>query len=161
MIFAYVFAGIAGIAILGAVIQSAVLNGIRRSGLIDWRTAYEMERLDEGGGDQPTLDGLYERHAQEGLDEAQIEAKVKEEAVAYTRRRTGARNAVYPILAGVMVLMSVGAGVIAAAVAHYDSTPTTTYRSAVTGYEDEEDTTSTGCATDDYECQFLHGEFEQ
>lgn len=160
MIFAYVFAGIAGIAILGAVIQSAVLNGIRRSGLIDWRTAYEMERLDEGGGDQPTLDGLYERHAQEGLDEAQIEAKVKEEAVAYTRRRTGARNAVYPILAGVMVLLAVGAGVIAAAIAHYDST-VSTYRSAVTGYGDEEERTPTGCATDDFECRYLNGEFER
>lgn len=160
MIFAYLFAGVGAVALLGAIIQSAVLNGIRRSGLIEWRTAYEMERLDEGGGDQPTLDGLYEKHAQEGLDEAQIEAKVKEEAVAYTRRRTGARNAVYPILAGVMVLMAVGAGVIAAAVSHYDST-VSTYRSAVTGYEDEEDTTPTGCATDDYECQYLNGEFEQ
>ena len=119
-----------------------------------------MERLDEGGGDQPTLDGLYEKHAQEGLDEAQIEAKVKEEAVAYTRRRTGSRNAVYPILAGVMVLMAVGAGVIAAAVAHYDST-VSTYRSAVTGYGDEDERTPTGCATDDFECRYLNGEFER
>ncbi|WP_428859478.1 hypothetical protein AB4920_08595 [Bifidobacterium dentium] len=59
-----------------------------------------------------------------------------------------------------MVLMAVGAGVINAVADHYDST-VSTYRSAVTDYGDDEDRASTGCATDDFECQYLNGEFEQ
>ena len=44
----FVIAGIAiGMAAFVLLIQMAVRNGIRMSGLIDWRTQYELERIDD------------------------------------------------------------------------------------------------------------------
>ena len=57
----FVIAGIAiGMAAFVLLIQMAVRNGIRMSGLIDWRTQYELERIDDADGGKPTLHELYE-----------------------------------------------------------------------------------------------------
>lgn len=55
----FVIAGIAiGMAAFVLLIQTAVRNGIRMSGLIDWRTQYELERIDDVDGGKPTLHEL-------------------------------------------------------------------------------------------------------
>lgn len=49
----FVIAGTAiGMAAFVLLIQMAVRNGIRMSGLIDWRTQYELERIDDADGDK-------------------------------------------------------------------------------------------------------------
>ena len=39
-----------GLAVFVLLTQMAVRNGIRMSGLIDWKTQYELERMEDAGG---------------------------------------------------------------------------------------------------------------
>ena len=77
-----VIAGIAiGMAAFVLLIQTAVRNGIRMSGLIDWRTQYELERIDDVDGGKPTLHELYD-----SAPDA-IERNVRAKALDYIESR--------------------------------------------------------------------------
>ena len=82
-----VIAGIAiGMAAFVLLIQTAVRNGIRMSGLIDWRTQYELERIDDGDG-KPTLHELYEITAKTDSAPDAIERNVRAKALDYIESR--------------------------------------------------------------------------
>lgn len=84
----FVIAGIAiGMAAFVLLIQMAVRNGIRMSGLIDWRTQYELERIDDADGGKPTLHELYEIAAKTDSAPDAIERNVKAEALDYIESR--------------------------------------------------------------------------
>lgn len=83
-----VIAGIAiGMAAFVLLIQTAVRNGIRMSGLIDWRTQYELERIDDEDGDKPTLRELYEIAAKTDSAPDAIERNVRAKALDYIESR--------------------------------------------------------------------------
>lgn len=83
-----VIAGIAiGMAAFVLLIQTAVRNGIRMSGLIDWRTQYELERIDDVDGDKPTLHELYEIAAKTDSAPDAIERNVRAKALDYIESR--------------------------------------------------------------------------
>lgn len=84
----FVIAGIAiGMAAFVLLIQMAVRNGIRMSGLIDWRTQYELERIDDVDGGQPTLRELYEITAKTDSAPDAIERNVRAKALDYIESR--------------------------------------------------------------------------
>lgn len=84
----FVIVGITiGMAAFVLLIQTAVRNGIRMSGLIDWRTQYELERIDDEDGDQPTLRELYEIAAKTDSAPDAIERNVRAKALNYIRSR--------------------------------------------------------------------------
>lgn len=84
----FVIAGIAiGMAAFVLLIQMAVRNGIRMSGLIDWRTQYELERIDDADGDKPTLHELYEIAAKTDSAPDSIERNVRAKALDYIESR--------------------------------------------------------------------------
>lgn len=84
----FVIAGTAiGMAAFVLLIQMAVRNGIRMSGLIDWRTQYELERIDDADGDKPTLHELYEIAAKTDSAPDAIERNVKSKALEYIASR--------------------------------------------------------------------------
>lgn len=84
----FVIAGIAiGMAAFVLLIQTAVRNGIRMSGLIDWRTQYELERIDDADGDKPTLHELYEIAAKTDSAPDAIERNVRAKALDYIESR--------------------------------------------------------------------------
>ena len=84
----FVIAGIAiGMAAFVLLIQMAVRNGIRMSGLIDWRTQYELERIDDAGGGKPTLHELYEIAAKTDSAPDAIERNVRAKALDYIESR--------------------------------------------------------------------------
>lgn len=90
-----VIAGIAiGMAAFVLLIQTAVRNGIRMSGLIDWRTQYELERIDDADGGKPTLHELYEITAKTDSAPDAIERNVRAKALDYIESRNSihARN---------------------------------------------------------------------
>lgn len=88
MAFIFVVAGIvAGSAVFVLLIQMAVRNGIRMSGLIDWRTQYELERIDDVDGDNPSLRELYEIEAKTNPAPDAIERNVKSKALEYIASR--------------------------------------------------------------------------
>lgn len=83
-----VIAGIAiGMAAFVLLIQTAVRNGIRMSGLIDWRTQYELERIDDVDGGKPTLHELYEITAKTDSAPDAIERNVRAKALDYIELR--------------------------------------------------------------------------
>ena len=83
-----VIAGIAiGMAAFVLLIQMAVRNGIRMSGLIDWRTQYELERIDDADGCKPTLHELYEIAAKTDSAPDAIERNVRAKALDYIESR--------------------------------------------------------------------------
>lgn len=84
----FVIAGIAiGMAAFVLLIQMAVRNGIRMSGLIDWRTQYELERIDAADGGKPTLHELYEIAAKTDSAPDAIERNVRAKALDYIESR--------------------------------------------------------------------------
>lgn len=84
----FVIAGTAiGMAAFVLLIQTAVRNGIRMSGLIDWRTQYELERIDDEDGDKPTLRELYEIAAKTDSAPDAIERNVRAKALDYIESR--------------------------------------------------------------------------
>ena len=84
----FVIAGIAiGMAAFVLLIQMAVRNGIRMSGLIDWRTQYELERIDDVDGGKPTLHELYEITAKTDSAPDAIERNVRAKALDYIESR--------------------------------------------------------------------------
>lgn len=88
MAFIFVVAGIvAGSAVFVLLIQMAVRNGIRMSGLIDWRTQYELERIDDVDGDNPSLRKLYDIAAKTDPAPDAIERNVKAKALEYIASR--------------------------------------------------------------------------
>ena len=76
-----------GFAVFVLLTQMAVRNGIRMSGLIDWKTQYELERMEDAGGKQKPLAELYESVAESGDDADVAERKVKEQALRYINSR--------------------------------------------------------------------------
>lgn len=91
----FIIAGIAiGMAAFVLLIQMAVRNGIRMSGLIDWRTQYELERIDDADGGKPTLHELYEITAKTDSAPDAIERNVRAKALDYIESRNSihARN---------------------------------------------------------------------
>lgn len=84
----FVIAGTAiGIAAFVLLIQTAVRNGIRMSRLIDWRTQYELERIDDVDGGKPTLHELYEIAAKTDSAPDAIERNVRAKALDYIESR--------------------------------------------------------------------------
>lgn len=84
----FVIAGTAiGMAAFVLLIQMAVRNGIRMSGLIDWRTQYELERIDDADGGQPTLHELYEIASKTDSAPDAIERNVRAKALDYIESR--------------------------------------------------------------------------
>lgn len=99
-----VIAGIAiGMAAFVLLIQTAVRNGIRMSGLIDWRTQYELERIDDEDGDKPTLHELYEIAAKTDSAPDAIERNVRAKALDYIESRNSMHVRNYWIVIGVAV----------------------------------------------------------
>ena len=84
-----------GLAVFVLLTQMAVRNGIRMSGLIDWKTQYELERMEDAGGSQKPLAELYKSVAESEDDADKVERKVKEQALKYinSRNSTHATNA--------------------------------------------------------------------
>lgn len=76
-----------GFAVFVLLTQMAVRNGIRMSGLIDWRTQYELERIDDADGGKPTLHELYEITAKTDSAPDAIERNVKAKALDYIESR--------------------------------------------------------------------------
>lgn len=104
----FVIAGIAiGMAAFVLLIQMAVRNGIRMSGLIDWRTQYELERIDDADGDKPTLHELYESVAESEDDTDEVERKVKEQALKYINSRNSTHVANAWIFLGIGIVLCV------------------------------------------------------
>ncbi|MGE4628792.1 hypothetical protein ACEWFW_10410 [Bifidobacterium catenulatum subsp. kashiwanohense] len=88
MVFICVIAGtVIGMAAFVLLTQTAVRNGIRMSGLIDWRTQYELERIDDADGDKPTLRELYEIAAKTDSAPDAIERNVRAKALNYIESR--------------------------------------------------------------------------
>lgn len=84
----FVIAGTAiGMSAFVLLIQTAVRNGIRMSGLIDWHTQYELERIDDEDGDKPTLRELYEIAAKTDSEPDAIERNVRAKALDYIQSR--------------------------------------------------------------------------
>ena len=76
-----------GLAVFVLLTQMAVRNGIRMSGLIDWKTQYELERMEDAGGSQKPLAELYKSVAESEDDADKVERKVKEQALKYINSR--------------------------------------------------------------------------
>lgn len=76
-----------GFAVFVLLTQMAVRNGIRMSGLIDWRTQYELERIDDADGGKPTLHELYEIAAKTDSAPDAIERNVRAKALDYIESR--------------------------------------------------------------------------
>ena len=88
MVFICVIAGtVIGMAAFVLLTQTAVRNGIRMSGLIDWRTQYELERIDDADGDKPTLREFYEIAAKTDSAPDAIERNVRAKALNYIESR--------------------------------------------------------------------------
>ena len=113
MAFVFVVAGVViGLAVFVLLVQMAVRNGIRMSGLIDWRTQYELERIDEAGGNVPSLAELYESVSKDGLEPEVVERKVRARALRYidSRNSVHVRNCwiVVGTTVGVCLLLLIG-----------------------------------------------------
>lgn len=76
-----------GFAVFVLLTQMAVRNGIRMSGVIDWKTQYELERMEDAGGKQKPLAELYESVAESEDDADEVERKVRERALRYINSR--------------------------------------------------------------------------
>lgn len=76
-----------GLAVFVLLTQMAVRNGIRMSGLIDWKTQYELERIDDVDGGQPTLRELYEIASKTDSAPDAIERNVRAKALDYIESR--------------------------------------------------------------------------
>lgn len=75
-----------GFAVFVLLTQMAVRNGIRMSGVIDWKTQYELERMEDAGG-KPTLHELYEIAAKTDSAPDAIERNVRAKALDYIESR--------------------------------------------------------------------------
>lgn len=106
MVFICVISGIAiGMAAFVLLIQTAVRNGIRMSGLIDWRTQYELERIDDADGGKPTLRELYEIAAKTDSAPDAIEQNVKAKALEYIASRNSVHVRNCWIVIGIAVVV--------------------------------------------------------
>lgn len=104
MVLIFVIAGIAiGMSAFVLLIQMAVRNGIRMSGLIDWRTQYELERIDDEDGDKPTLHELYEIAAKTDSTPDAIERNVRAKALDYIESRNSIHVRTCWIVIGIAV----------------------------------------------------------
>lgn len=119
MAFAFLLLAIGGLAVTIMLIEKAVTNGIRRSGLIDWRTLYELERKEDIG--QPTLDGLHESCLKAEPDAMKAEAMFTSKATEYVRKRTG-RHSTHCLIVAVVTLLLGSILYCAALFSPYDAT---------------------------------------
>lgn len=104
MAFMFIVAGtVIGLAVFVLLIQMAVKNGIRMSGLIDWRTQYELERIDDASGNMPSLSELYESVSKDDADPDAIDRKVRAKALEYIDSRNSAHVRNCWIVVGVAV----------------------------------------------------------
>lgn len=104
----FVIAGIAiGMAAFVLLIQMAVRNGIRMSGVIDWKTQYELERMEDAGGKQKPLAELYKSVAESEDDTDEVERKVKEQALKYINSRNSTHVANAWIFLGLGIVLCV------------------------------------------------------
>lgn len=104
----FVIAGIAiGMAAFVLLTQMAVRNGIRMSGVIDWKTQYELERMEDAGGKQKPLAELYESVAESEDDTDEVERKVKEQALKYINSRNSTHVANAWIFLGIGIVLCV------------------------------------------------------
>lgn len=102
----FVIAGTAiGMSTFVLLIQMAVRNGIRMSGLIDWRTQYELERIDDEDDDKPTLRELYEIAAKTDSAPDAIERNVKAKALEYIASRNSVHVRNCWIVIGIAVVV--------------------------------------------------------
>lgn len=104
IVIAVVFVGFAVFVLLT---QMAVRNGIRMSGVIDWKTQYELERMEDAGGKQKPLAELYESVAESEDDADEVERKVKEQALKYINSRNSTHVANAWIFLGLGIVLCV------------------------------------------------------
>lgn len=115
----FVIAGTAiGMAAFVLLIQMAVRNGIRMSGLIDWRTQYELERIDDVDGGQPTLRELYEIASKTDSAPDAIERNVRAKALDYIE----SRNSIHVRNCWIVIGVAVGVCFLAMIIAFASST---------------------------------------
>ena len=96
-----------GFAVFVLLTQMAVRNGIRMSGVIDWKTQYELERMEDAGGKQKPLAELYESVAESEDDADEVERKVKEQALKYINSRNSTHVANEWIFLGLGIVLCV------------------------------------------------------
>ena len=96
-----------GFAVFVLLTQMAVRNGIRMSGLIDWKTQYELERMDDASGNQKPLAELYKSVAESEDDTDKVERKVKEQALKYINSRNSTHVTNAWIFLGLGIVLSV------------------------------------------------------
>lgn len=89
-----------GFAVFVLLTQMAVRNGIRMSGVIDWKTQYELERMEDAGGKQKPL-------AESEDDADEVERKVKEQALKYINSRNSTHVANAWIFLGLGIVLCV------------------------------------------------------
>lgn len=87
--------------------QMSVRNGIRMSGVIDWKTQYELERMEDAGGKQKPLAELYKSVAESEDDTDEVERKVKEQALKYINSRNSTHVANAWIFLGLGIVLCV------------------------------------------------------